>query len=120
MPQNTSAPLMMRWSALEPVVRGAMLVSAGSMTLVLMAIVVKFLGSRLPSIEILFFRSLIGFLLVLPLFARDPLLPLRTKRFGMHLVRGATGAVGNACFFWTITHMLLADSMALQFSRPLF
>jgi drug/metabolite transporter (DMT)-like permease len=38
----------------------------------------------------------------------------------MHLVRGATGAIGNACFFWTITHMLLADSMALQFSRPLF
>ena len=34
--------------------------------------------------------------------------------------RGALGAAGNACFFWTITHMLLADSMALQFSRPLF
>ncbi|MGE3247113.1 MAG: DMT family transporter, partial [Beijerinckiaceae bacterium] len=25
-----------------------------------------------------------------------------------------------ACFFWTITHMLLADSLALQFSRPLW
>jgi drug/metabolite transporter (DMT)-like permease len=38
----------------------------------------------------------------------------------MHFVRGATGALGNACFFWTLTHMLLADAMALQFSRPLF
>jgi drug/metabolite transporter (DMT)-like permease len=38
----------------------------------------------------------------------------------MHFVRGAAGAVGNACFFWTLTHMLLADAMALQFSRPLF
>ncbi len=38
----------------------------------------------------------------------------------MHFVRGAMGAVGNACFFWTLTHMLLADAMALQFSRPLF
>ena len=46
--------------------------------------------------------------------------PLRTKRPGMHLVRGAVGAVGNFCFFWTLTHMLLADAMALQFSRPLF
>jgi drug/metabolite transporter (DMT)-like permease len=38
----------------------------------------------------------------------------------MHFLRGAAGALGNACFFWTLTHMLLADAMALQFSRPLF
>ena len=112
--------MLARWNALEPVARGAFLVSAGSLTLVMMAVIVKFLGSRLPSIEILFFRSLIGFFFVLPLFLRDPRQPFRTKRFGMHLLRGATGAVGNACFFWTVTHMLLADSMALQFSRPLF
>ncbi len=28
--------------------------------------------------------------------------------------------MGNACFFWTLTNLLLADAMALQFSRPLF
>jgi len=120
MQQTIYAPVLARWHAMEPVARGAVLVSAGSMTLVIMATVVKFLGTRLPSIEILFFRSLIGFLLVMPMFLRNPLQPLRTKRFGLHLVRGATGAVGNACFFWTITHMLLADAMALQFARPLF
>jgi drug/metabolite transporter (DMT)-like permease len=109
-----------RWAALDGVARGAALVSTGSLTLVVMATLVKHLGAHIPSMEILFFRSLIGFLFVLPLFARDPLEPLRTKRPGMHLLRGATGAVGNACFFWTITHMLLADAMALQFSRPLF
>jgi len=120
MQQTIYAPVLARWHAMEPVARGAVLVSAGSMTLVIMATVVKFLGTRLPSIEILFFRSLIGFLLVMPMFLRNPLQPLRTKRFGLHLLRGATGAVGNACFFWTITHMLLADAMALQFARPLF
>jgi drug/metabolite transporter (DMT)-like permease len=109
-----------RWNAMAPIARGAALVSAGSLTLVVMATLVKFLGSRIPSIEILFFRSLIGFFFVLPLFVRDPMEPWRTKRLGMHMVRGATGALGNALFFWTITHMLLADSMALQFSRPLF
>ena len=90
------------------------------MTLVVMAMLVKHLGSDLPAMEILFFRSFIGFLFVLPLFVRDPMEPLRTKRPGLHFVRGATGALGNACFFWTLTHMLLADAMALQFSRPLF
>lgn len=109
-----------RWQTMAPNARGAMLVSAGSFTLVVMATLVKHLGSRIDSFEILFFRSFVGFLFVLPLFASDPTEPFRTRRHGMHFVRGTTGAIGNFCFFWTITHMLLADAMALQFSRPLF
>lgn len=108
------------WHAMDKVRRGMALVSVGSLTLVLMATVVKHLGDRLPAMEIFFFRSLIGFGLVVAVLWRDPLEPLRTRRPGMHFVRGAVGAVGNACFFWTLTHMLLADAMALQFSRPLF
>ena len=109
-----------RWHVLPGVRRGIVLVSLGSLTLVVMATLVKYLGERLPAMEIFFFRSLVGFFLVLAVLWRDPFEPLRTKRPGMHFVRGATGAVGNACFFWTLTHMLLADAMALQFSRPLF
>ncbi len=105
---------------MEAATRGAALVSVGSLTLVVMAMLVKHVGSRIPTIEILFFRSLIGFFVVLPLFVRNPMEPLRTKRFGMHFVRGVIGTCGNICFFWTLTHMLLADAMALQFSRPLF
>ena len=109
-----------RWEAMDSVRRGIALVSLGSLTLVVMATLVKYLGERLPAMEIFFFRSLIGFVLVLAVLWRDPFEPLRTKRPGMHFVRGATGAIGNACFFWTLTNMLLADAMALQFSRPLF
>jgi drug/metabolite transporter (DMT)-like permease len=108
------------WKIMDKGARGVALVSAGSLILVVMATVVKHLGTDLPAMEILFFRALVGFLFILPIFARDPMEPWRTKRFGMHFVRGATGALGNALFFWTLTHMLLADAMALQFSRPLF
>ena len=109
-----------RWETMDRVRRGIALVSLGSLTLVAMATLVKHVGERLPAMEIFFFRSLIGFFLVLAVLWRDPFEALRTKRPGMHFVRGATGAVGNACFFWTLTHMMLADAMALQFSRPLF
>ena len=105
---------------LPPATRAIFFVSAGSLLLVVMAAAVKSLGDRLPSFELLFFRSGIGLLFVLPIFIRNPLEPFQTKRPMMHLTRGALGALGNGCFFWTITHMLLADSMALQFSRPLF
>jgi drug/metabolite transporter (DMT)-like permease len=109
-----------RWEAMDRTARGAALVSLGSFTLVVMAMLVKQVGTRIPTIEILFFRSIVGFLFVLPMFMHNPLEPLRTKRLGMHAVRGIIGTLGNICFFWTITHMLLADAMALQFSRPLF
>jgi len=105
---------------LSPNARGITLVTLGSLMLVVMAAVAKFLGSRLPAFELLAFRSGVGFLFLLPLFWRDPLEPLRTKRPLMHLTRGIFGSIGNFAFFWTITHMLLADSTALQFSRPLW
>ncbi len=105
---------------LSPNARGITLVTLGSLMLVVMATVAKFLGSRLPAFELLAFRSGVGFLFLLPLFWRDPLEPLRTKRPLMHLTRGIFGSIGNFAFFWTITHMLLADSTALQFSRPLW
>ena len=100
--------------------RGIFLVTTGSLTLVAMALLIKQLGSRIPAVEILFFRSAVGFFFVLPFFARDPLEALRTKRHGAHLIRGIVGTLGNLCFFWTVAHMLLADAVALQFSRPLF
>lgn len=115
-----AAPLIARWEAMPRGARGVALVSAGSMGLVLMAALAKYLGHRLPPFEILFFRSAVGFVCALWVFRKDLLEPLRTKRPGAHFFRGAVGAGGNACFFWTITHMMLADSLALQFSRPLW
>jgi drug/metabolite transporter (DMT)-like permease len=108
------------WEVLPRASRGIALFSLGSLGLVCMSAIVKALGSRLPPFEMLFFRSFIGFLLVVWLFRADLMEPLRTKRPGAHFFRGFVGACGNACFFWTITHMLLADSQALQFSRPLW
>jgi drug/metabolite transporter (DMT)-like permease len=113
-------PFRARWDAMGVSAKALLLVSSGSLMLVAMALVIKQLGSRLPSIEILFFRSAVGLVFVMPFFARNFMEPLRTKRPGAHLIRGMMGAMANVCFFWTITHMLLADAVALQFSRPLF
>jgi hypothetical protein len=74
-----------RWEAMDAVRRGIVLVSLGSLTLVVMATLVKYLGERLPAMEIFFFRSMIGFALVLAVLWRDPFEPLRTKRPGMQI-----------------------------------
>ncbi len=109
-----------RWSSLSDNFRGAVYVTVGALLLTCMAILVKFLGARLDSFQILFFRSFVGLLFILPLAFQQGWGICRTKIPLMHMTRGGIGILGNFCFFYSITHLLLADSMALQFSRPLF
>lgn len=101
--------------------RGAVFVSCGAITLTIMAIFVKQLGQAdMSPLQIQFFRAIVGLAVVVPLFRHDFAEPFRTKRPVLHMVRGFLGASANACLFWGITHLLLADAMALQFARPLW
>lgn len=115
-----SSRLALQWSGFSGNVRGAVYVTVGALLLTCMAILVKFLGSRLDSFQILFFRSFVGLLFILPLALKQGWGICRTNIPMMHMTRGGIGILGNFCFFYSITHLLLADSMALQFSRPLF
>lgn len=115
-----AAPVIRNWSRLSGNLRGAIFVTLGALLLTGMAILVKLLGKRLDSFEILFFRSFIGLLFILPLALTHGWGICRTKIPLMHMTRGGIGIMGNFCFFYSITHLLLADAMALQFSRPLF
>lgn len=108
------------WSRLDGNVQGAVMMSLGALLLVVMSTLVKELGQRLDSFQILFIRALFGFLVVAPLLMRNGFHAIRTERAGLHLFRGGIGALGNFCFFFALTHMVLADAMAIQFSRPLF
>lgn len=115
------ADLLGRWARLPANLRAILFVSAGAILLTVMAVFVKILGQRLHPAELMFCRALIGFLIFAPwLVAKDGIDVIRTTRPGMHLQRGFWGACGNFCFFYAITHLVLADAMALQFSRPLF
>ena len=109
-----------RWSRLSGNLRGAVLVSLGALVLTVMAILVKSLGARLDSFQILFFRSFIGLLFILPLAFRQGWGICRTDRPVMHMTRGGVGILGNFCLFYAITHLLLTDAITIQFSRPLF
>ena len=115
------AGLSGRWALLSSRVRAILFVSAGALLLTVMAVFVKILGERLHPAQLMFSRAMIGFLIFAPwLLLRDGLDVIRTNRPGMHLMRGFWGSCGNYCFFFAITHLVLADAMALQFSRPLF
>lgn len=70
--------------------------------------------------EITFFRSIVGFLVFVPIFFRHGLEPLRTRRIGLHATRGVIHAAASLLFYLGVAMSPLAKVTALFFSAPLF
>jgi len=80
-----------RWGNLPTNVRAAIFVATAGLLLVSMTTLVKIVGQRLHSFQIVFFRCLIGFLIVLGYHGRTGLKNLATRRPLLHMLRSAVG-----------------------------
>lgn len=108
------------WTSLPPNIRGACLVALGGFLLIVMASLVKHLGQSLPTFEVLFVRFLAGLIVILPLVWRMGIKIIYTRKLHLHAARGVVGFTGNILFFLALVHISLADTVTIQFSRPLF
>ena len=86
----------------------------------LMAAAVKAAAVTLSNAEIVFFRSMLGVITLLPWVIPAGLEGLRTAHPREHLIRGVAGTATMACFFYAIAHMRLPDAVLLNYSIPLF
>jgi drug/metabolite transporter (DMT)-like permease len=100
--------------------RGAMLMTGSALMFALMGAAVKLASRTLSNAEVVFFRSALGLVALLPWIAPLGLAGLRTSRPGEHLIRGVAGLGTMACFFYAIAHMRLPDAVLLNYSLPLF
>src|SRR4029450_5250201 len=85
----------------------------------LMGAGVKIASRTLSNAEVVFFRSLLGLLALVPWLVPLPPAGLRTARPGEPLIRGVAGVLSMACFFYAIAHMRLPDAVLLNYSLPL-
>lgn len=67
-----------------------------------------------------FWRSLIGALVLAPFFVRTRFSGLRTARLGLHFVRSIFGFGAMAGIFYSIAHIPLGQAIAVNYSAPLF
>lgn len=81
---------------------------------------IKALGSDFPAIELVFFRSLFGLLVLVPLVLRGGRAFLVVERPAMHLYRIALGLGAMALSFYALTALPLAGAISLFFTKPLF
>lgn len=110
--------------------RAAALMLASTLAFGLMAIFIRLASADMPTWEIAFFRVAFGFLILLtvliwPLRTQPRpvhafLASVRTRQLPRYLLRGAIGVAAMFCGFWAISHLPLAQAIALNYSSPIF
>ncbi|MEX2453411.1 MAG: DMT family transporter [Rhodospirillaceae bacterium] len=85
-----------------------------------MVIAARGLHSSMSTFEILFFRSLIGVLVVLPFVMRHRFAAVRTHRIRIHFARAVIQFGAQVCWIYGIVRLSLSDLTAIEFSIPLF
>lgn len=88
--------------------------------LLFLAIVIRHLQQKIHVLEMIFLRSVISFLLILPWVMRQQRSELVTRRLPLHMFRNGIHYLGNIGWFIGVTLISLADLQALQFTEPLF
>jgi len=99
--------------------RGAILILCSTFMFSIMAAIVKGLGSDIPFMEMVFFRSFVALPLVAAMALRRRA-TLRTRRFPGHLARAGTGLAATACMIFSATVLPLGEQQALTYGTPIF
>jgi drug/metabolite transporter (DMT)-like permease len=86
----------------------------------LMSLTVKLLSASLPNAMVVFLRSSLSLLILLPTMSRGGLEQLRTQQLPEHIARGALGMAAMYCFFFGIARLGPAEALLLNYSLPLF
>ncbi|MBL1141517.1 MAG: DMT family transporter [Proteobacteria bacterium] len=85
-----------------------------------MAMCIKIASSELPAPQLVFFRSLIGLLIIVPIVLPKGLTFIKTPVLHMHIFRGFISVCAMICFFYAIGHVGLSESTLLNATSPLF
>ncbi len=119
-PGRGDARGMSACAALSSSTRGAIWMTLGSAFYACTYAAVRHLSDSFNTFEIVFFRSLLGVVFMLPWLMRAGFGALRTKRIGLYGVRVGLNYVGMVCLMYGIAELSLQDVTALMFTVPLF
>lgn len=97
--------------------RGLRYMVAGAFFFSIMSLLVKLVGTRLPSQEIVLGRSLVMVVLAYAAVRRAGANPWGRRR-GLLVLRGLLGFAALSCFYYALVHLPLADATVLQYTNP--
>jgi len=83
-------------------------------------IICKFMGQRLDSFEIIFFRFFFGFITLLPFVFRDGLSIFKTNQLSINVIRGIFGAFSFFLCTYSVIKLPLVEVTTILWVIPLF
>ncbi|WP_209318757.1 DMT family transporter [Falsiroseomonas selenitidurans] len=100
---------------------GILLMSVAVLGFSLNDVLGKWLVATYAVAQVLVLRSIAALLVLAPLIAREGAVPLlRPKRPGLQMVRIACGTLEVTAFYWAVSLMPLADTMAFWMATPIY
>lgn len=103
----------------DDVNKGIIFMIISAFSLALMSALIKALSPVMPTIEMVFFRNVLGiFIIGISLFK----MPLRQKggKFWLLIFRGSIGFIAMIAYFYNISNIPLADAVTYSRTSPIF
>jgi drug/metabolite transporter (DMT)-like permease len=85
----------------------------------IMGLLVKIVGRRMASMEIVLFRGVLTLGLSWWWLRRAGIAPWGTER-RLLVMRGALGSIALMCFFFSLVHLPLGEATLIQYTNPVF
>lgn len=106
------------WLDLPGNTRGALWLLLSASLFTVMAVLTKFLGTRLDPMQVAFFRLFFATLVILPFLIRHGgFVPAHPRLMSL---RGLVGGGAMLCMVYAFIELPLADAQAIQFAQALF
>ncbi|MDC1536533.1 DMT family transporter [Candidatus Thioglobus sp.] len=86
----------------------------------IMVIFIRKASENLHILEVVFFRNLLAFIVMLPLLTSTGLAGIKMNNTKLFFMRGFFGAIGMLAGFTCLTLIPLAQATAISFSKPIF
>ena len=99
--------------------QGVLFMLISAVCLSLMSAFAKVLADDMPTIEIVFFRNLLGVIIISLTFFKTPIKQTGGKPF-LLFFRGAIGLIAMLSFFYNIANISLADAVTYSRMSPIF
>jgi drug/metabolite transporter (DMT)-like permease len=98
---------------------GSLWMLVAALGFAIMGALVKVGSTKFTSAELVFYRSLFGFIFILFTICIKRL-PIQTKHLNKQLSRALLGFAALLMFFYAIAHLPLATAITLNYTSPLF
>jgi len=107
-------------AARRPVLRAASWMGGALASFMLMAIAGRELSHELSTFQILFFRSLVGLIVIVALLQRMGWGRVRTQSLGTHFTRNLAHFAGQYGWFTGLALIPLTEVFAIEFTMPIW